>query len=275
MALNFPSSPVVGQQYSYSGKTWEWSGNYWKGVSVFVPSGASGQSGLSGISGISGRSGESGISGLQGVSGISGLEGISGISGIVGTSGLSGISGIAGSSGISGLSGVSGLSGDTGNSGISGLQGVSGISGLIPSGYITGGTYSGSTLYLINNSGTPQPITGETGFFGTTFDGNGVAISTGLKGYFSIPYSGTIESWKIISPTSGNCQVDIVRSTTIPTSANTITSNNYINLTTQTINSDDVLTGWNVDFNDGDIFAWNVISATTTYINIVVKVSKK
>ena len=32
MALDFPSSPISGQTYSYSGYTWEYNGNYWKSI---------------------------------------------------------------------------------------------------------------------------------------------------------------------------------------------------------------------------------------------------
>ncbi len=84
MSLNFPSSPVIGQQYSYSGKTWEWSGSYWKGVSIYVPSGASGLSGSVGLSGLIG------ISGIGGSIGTSGLSGLSGLSGIIGEPGITG-----------------------------------------------------------------------------------------------------------------------------------------------------------------------------------------
>ena len=53
MALNFPSSPTLGQVYTSGDKSWVWNGTSW----------ASNSTGLSGYSGWSGFSGAAGASG--------------------------------------------------------------------------------------------------------------------------------------------------------------------------------------------------------------------
>lgn len=30
--ISFPSSPVIGQEYSYNGRTWTWTGSAWRRV---------------------------------------------------------------------------------------------------------------------------------------------------------------------------------------------------------------------------------------------------
>lgn len=30
--IAFPASPVIGQQYSYNGRTWQWTGDAWRRV---------------------------------------------------------------------------------------------------------------------------------------------------------------------------------------------------------------------------------------------------
>jgi hypothetical protein len=63
MAINFPSSPTVNQQYTYNGLTWYWTGQVWKSVGT-----VQGVQGLQGVQGF-------GYAQLQGVQGISGLTG--------------------------------------------------------------------------------------------------------------------------------------------------------------------------------------------------------
>jgi hypothetical protein len=77
----------------------------------------------------------------------------------------------SGGSGTSGTSGISGTSGTSGLAGVSGTSGSSGVSG-------TAGT-SGTSLSGVSS-------------FGITIDGGGSVITTGVKGYITIPYSGTI-----------------------------------------------------------------------------------
>jgi len=114
-----------------------------------------------------------------------------------------------------------------------------------------------------------------TGSFGITIDGAGSVITTGVKGYAVIPYNATITGYDIIGNTSGSCAVDIWKSTSVPTSANTITGSEIPSLTNQQLNSDNSLTTWTTGIFINDIIAFNVISASTvSRINLIVKVIK-
>jgi hypothetical protein len=190
--------------------------------------------------------GESGISGLQGPSGISGLQGLSGISGIEGLSGISGIQGINGDSGISGISGLQGISG------VSGLQGISGMSGISPTNI--------STISFTVDTGGAAPI------------------SSGLKSFVYLPYSGEILSWTILTNTSGSTELDLYKSTYAnypPDISDTIITTDYPYLSNMIKNQSSNLTGWTTTFDADDIIGLYVKSASTiTRIQLILEIQK-
>jgi hypothetical protein len=116
----------------------------------------------------------------------------------------------------------------------------------------------------------------KKGSFGITIDGAGTVITTGNKGYITIPYSGTITGWQIIANASGNCVIDVWKAAgTIPTVANTITGTEKPTLTAQQINSDLTLTTWTTAVTAGDIIGFNVDSAgTITRVNLNIFITK-
>jgi len=72
MAINFPSSPLVGEVYSYSGTSWEWNGIYWgvySAQSAFISSLVTVGTGSPVVYDVSGGTGFFySISGLDGIS---------------------------------------------------------------------------------------------------------------------------------------------------------------------------------------------------------------
>jgi hypothetical protein len=152
----------------------------------------------------------------------------------------------------------------------------------IPS--FTGGTITGSTNFT--NGLTANTISATTyqnlpidyRSFGVVVDGAGSVITTGNKGYLSLPYSGYITGWRILGDQSGSTSIDVWKTNYIgfpPTSGDSITGGNYPNLTSQQINEDYSLLGWTTGFTSGDIISFNVLSAsTTTRINLTINVIK-
>lgn len=159
-----------------------------------------------------------------------------GSSGSSGVTGASGSSGSSGQNGVSGSSGSSGLPGATGSSGSSGLNGSSGSAGT-----------SGSSGIGINNAS-----------FGITLDGQGGVITTGSKGYVSIPWTGTIQSFVAAANTTGSIQVDLIRNGT-----SLVGGGNFPGLNNAQFSSAGQ-SGWvSTDINQYDIIQFNVNSATT------------
>jgi len=78
MPLLFPSAPSIGQQYSYNGRTWQWTGSVWQSVGT-----------IQGLQGTQGGFGGAGTQGVQGLLGSQGLQGLQGAS-FQGTQGLQG-----------------------------------------------------------------------------------------------------------------------------------------------------------------------------------------
>jgi hypothetical protein len=215
-----------------------------------------GQSGVSGSSGSSGSSGQSGSSGSSGFEGSSGSSGISGSSGSSGESGSSGTSGFSGSSGSSGESGSSGSSGQSGSSGSSGSSGAAGTSG---------------------SSGTSSTNIDTLSF--TVDTGGAATISSGLKSFVYLPYSGTILSWTILSNNSGSTEIDIYKTDYAnypPTSGDTIINSGYPNLNNNIKNQSSNLSGWNsTTFNEDEILGFYVVSAQTlTRVQLILKIQK-
>ncbi len=250
------------------------------------PIGFQGFTGFQGPLGFQGEIGSTGF-GFQGPQGSVGVQGPvggggtgSGTQGLQGPQGFIGFQGDAGFQGFIGFQGDIGFQGNTGSDGF-GFQGPQGSIGFQgPAG--GGGTGSGSQ--------GPQGLQGPQGFqgitgggsplgsFGITVDGNGGVISTGVKGYLTIPYNATITGWDIFGDQSGSCVIDIWKDSYgnfPPTVADTITGTEKPTLSSQQKNQDNNLTTWTTGLSAGDVLAFNVSSATTvTRVNLHVKVTK-
>lgn len=105
----------------------------------------------------------------------------------------------------------------------------------------------------------------------TAVIGDGVSvIPTGVVGFTSSPYTGTITKARILSTdaavTSGSIVVDVWKDTYAnypPTVADTITASAKPTLSSAIKNEDSTLTGWTTSVTAGDIFGFNVDSATS------------
>lgn len=93
---------------------------------------------------------------------------------------------------------------------------------------------------------------------GITIDGGGSAITSGVKGFIEIPYSGTITRCTMLADQSGSATVNIWKDTYAnfpPTSADAIGTNS-ISLAVK--NQDTTLENWTKTITAGDIIAFNV-----------------
>ena len=179
MPLNFPTSPVLNQLYTFNGKTWKWDGAGWRSYNVAIPA-SQGPTGPTGPAGADG-SGGGGISGpyVISINGITGYVGISagsnitilqsgitftisssggvgsigptgptGPQGLPGTAGDVGPQGPRGPTGATGATGSQGLIGPTGATGSQGLMGPTGPTGAIPTDYVI--SINGATGVITN-----------------------------------------------------------------------------------------------------------------------------
>jgi hypothetical protein len=101
-------------------------------------------------------------------------------------------------------------------------------------------------------------------------DGAGSAITTGVKGYLSLPVAGTWKKWRLLSidssVTAGSIVIDVWKDTYTnypPTIADTITAAAKPTLSAVNKNEDSGLAGWTTSFSAGDILGFNVDSAST------------
>ncbi len=118
--------------------------------------------------------------------------------------------------------------------------------------------------------------------FGITIDGGGSAITTGLKGYVRVPYSGTIVRWTLLStdsaasPVSGSIEIDIIKGSIgsfPPTSS--ITASAPPTLTNDQEAEDTSLSGWTPTVTAGDIFGFEVITVSDfTRVSLFVDVEE-
>lgn len=110
-------------------------------------------------------------------------------------------------------------------------------------------------------------------------DGAGAVITTGVKGYLSLPVSGTWKKWRVLSidgaATAGSIVIDVWKDTYAnypPTVADTITAAAKPTLSAANKNEDTTLTGWTTAFSAGDILGFNVDSvATVTKVALILE----
>lgn len=130
----------------------------------------------------------------------------------------------------------------------------------------------------VDASGVSETCTVIKGTFGITIDGGGTAITTGIKGYVTVPYGMTITGWDILADTSGSIVVDVWKDTYAnypPTVADTIAGSEKPTLSTATKNQDASLSTWTTSVTAGDIIGFNVDSATTvTRVHVIIYGSK-
>ena len=108
--------------------------------------------------------------------------------------------------------------------------------------------------------------------------GGSQVITSGLKSFALLPYSGTILSWVILSNNSGSTEIDIYKTNFSgypPSSGNTIINSGYPNLSNQIKNQSNDLSGWTTTFSENDIIGIYVVSAETlTRIQLILKIQK-
>lgn len=109
-------------------------------------------------------------------------------------------------------------------------------------------------------------------------DGGGSAITTGIKGDLTVPFSATITEWTLLADQSGSIVVDIWKDTYAnypPTVADTITAAAKPTITTATKGQSSTLTAWTTTITAGDTIRFNVDSITTvTRVTLSLKVTR-
>ena len=101
---------------------------------------------------------------------------------------------------------------------------------------------------------------------GVTIDGGGSALSTGVKGFRSIPITGTIVKARLLADQVGSVVLDVWKDLFVnypPTVADTITAAAKPTLSAADSSEDVTLTGWTTAVTAGDVLGFNVDSAAT------------
>lgn len=255
-------------------------------VVVGGPTGPSG--GPTGATGPTGNTGPSGLSptGATGPTG-GGTTGPTGATSATGPTGFTGPPGNAGPTGLA-ATGVTGATGSTGpiGTGPTGATGVTGNTG--PSGGPTGPTGPTGSVGLTGATGAGATgVTGPTGPAQTLgiqafFDGQGAAISTGLKSWVEVPFACTITQATLLGDQTGSAVVNIYKCTyaayapgTHPVVGDKITASAPPTISAAAKSQDSTLTGWTTTLAAGDILAFNIDScATITKLDLSLRVQR-
>jgi len=117
----------------------------------------------------------------------------------------------------------------------------------------------------------PQGVQGNQGNVGATvgtvgisLNGNGAYISSGSKGYITMPYACTITGWYLVANATGSIVIDIEKGdfTTFPVNTSIVGSATP-SLVSQQKNSSTTLTGWTTSVAQNDVIEFTVVSNTT------------
>jgi hypothetical protein len=104
---------------------------------------------------------------------------------------------------------------------------------------------------------------------GITIDGGGTTITTGVKGFVSVPFTGTITRATLLSTdgsaTACSIVIDVWKDSYAnypPVDADSITASAPPTLSSANKSDDSTLTGWSTSLTAGDILGFNVDSVT-------------
>jgi hypothetical protein len=152
-----------------------------------------------------------------------------------------------------------------------------GLYSALPAASIPGRLYFASdTGHVYRDNGTSwDDVTATSGSgltenIGLVVDGGGSAITTGTKGFISVPYNATIQSVTMLADQSGSVVVDIWKTTyssyqpgVHPVVADSITASDLPTLSSAYKMTDSALTGWTTTISAGDILQFVINSAAT------------
>lgn len=129
----------------------------------------------------------------------------------------------------------------------------------------------GSGLSLAAGSLTASAGLG-TGSVCFTCDGQGGVITTGSKGFISIPYGGTITGWTLFADASGSVQIETEKSTYAGFPPTASIWGTLPALSSQQKNT---ATGLSIAVTAGDVWEFIINSATTvTRVNLTIFITK-
>lgn len=143
--------------------------------------------------------------------------------------------------------------------------------------------YASDTLRQYRDNGTSwDDVTGFSssalgGTIGITIDGGGSAISTGVKGYISVPFNGTITGWDIVADVAGNISVEVYKKAAgIPSlSTDKISASSPILLSSAQLAQNGSIAGWITGVATNDVIGFNVLAAlTVTRVTATIRVTK-
>lgn len=232
-------------------------------VVVGGPTGPSG--GPTGATGV-GATGPTGgfATGPTGATGF-GATGPTGPKSDTGPTGLAGPPGNVAPTGATGVTGPTGFGGGVGSTGPTGATGFGATGNTGP-----GGGPSGPT----GNTG-PGGATGPTGpsqTLGIHFiiDGQGSAITTGIKVWVEVPFACTITEATTLADQTGSIVIDVLKTSfssyapgTHPVIGDKITASAPPTISSAAKAQDSTLSGWTTTLAAGDILAADVTSCAT------------
>lgn len=143
---------------------------------------------------------------------------------------------------------------------------------IATSGLLTGGgdLSADRTLDLSANA--------KTGNIIAQFDGGPSPITTGVKGYLPLDFSGVFLGWTLVGDVTGSIVVDIWKDSyanALPTVADTITASAKPTISGGIKGQSSVLTGWTTSFSAGDILGFNIDSnSAIKFATLALKVQK-
>jgi len=118
-------------------------------------------------------------------------------------------------------------------------------------------------------------------FVGLVIDGSGEEITTGVKGFVTVPVTGSIIAWRLLSTdaaaTAGDIVIDVWKDTFAnypPTNGESITNGNEPELSGANSAEDTNLADWTTQaVTEGDVLGFNVDSvADVTRVSLVLEI---
>jgi hypothetical protein len=160
-----------------------------------------------------------------------------------------------------------------------GDSGAGGTKGLVPA-PSAGDAAAGKFLKADGTFAVPSGSS-VSRLIGITVDGGTDDLTTGVKGFIQVPFSGTIASWTLISTDpsvlSGSIVMDLWNDTYAnypPTVLDTITAAAKPTISAATKATSSTLTGWTTSVTAGDVIGFNIDSVSgLKRVTLVLKVT--